>query len=557
MLTDEKIIEALKKVDLASDAVLQEAAAIAAAEHKHLTDVLIDRNVLKAEQLGALLANLYKVKFIDLSKEAIAKDVLSVIPEVVANNKMAIAFRRDETGLKVAMADPEDYEFIKMLQKKTGEDIVVYYTPEAYIRDSLAAYRKSIKQQFEEIIKVNILKAKGARAEDVSIIKIVDNLIAYAYTNKASDAHIEPHKTDVLIRFRIDGILHDVLTLPTSILDLIVTRIKILSKLRTDEHRSAQDGKMIMHVESDDVDVRVSILPTTLGEKVVMRLLTPDSRLTSLDELGFSSHDLQIVRGAIEKPHGMILATGPTGSGKTTTLYALIRIVNQRDVNISTIEDPVEYYLDGVNQVQVNAKTNLTFANGLRSLLRQDPDIIMVGEVRDQETAAIAINSAMTGHLVLSTLHTNDAATALPRLYDMKIEPFLIASTINIIIAQRLVRRICTKCIASFTMKEAELSKFFSGELDISTYVFDGELRAYKGKGCKACGGTGYDGRVGIYEVLEMADSIRELVIAKADSGKIRQRARENGMVTMVEDGMDKVILGRTTLEEIIRVVKS
>lgn len=557
MITDEQIVDAVKKIGVASDKLLQESYETAMKEKRDLSDILIERSIIKPEELGQLIANILKVKFVDLRKEAIAPEVLSIIPEVVAANKQVVAFRRGVDGLSIAMSDPEDFGFIKQLEKKVGDKIVTYYAPNFFIKQALTQYRKGIEQQFEEVIKINVLRAKGARAQDVSIIKIVDTLIAYGYQNKASDIHIEPHKEEVTIRFRIDGILHDVLTLPLSINELIVTRIKILSKLRTDEHRSAQDGKLVMTVDEQEVDVRVSILPTTLGEKVVLRLLTPDVRLTSLEELGFKDRDFKIVRDSIAKPHGMILATGPTGSGKTTTLYSLLRIVNNRDVNISTIEDPVEYYLDGVNQVQVNAKTNLTFAAGLRSLLRQDPDIIMVGEIRDEETASIAINAAMTGHLVLSTLHTNDAATALPRLYDMNIEPFLIASTVNIIIAQRLVRKTCTRCIASFTISEAELRKYFGGEVDVSKYLYENELRAYEGKGCSSCATTGYRGRIGIFEVLIIDDPIRELIISKADSEQIRTSARSRGLVTMVEDGLEKVMLGKTTLAELIRVVRS
>src|SRR3989344_4706728 len=523
MIAEQQIIDVIRKVGIAGDDLIAELQKIAAEEKRPIQDILIERNIIKPDQLGQLVAGLYKVKFVDLRKESPPAEILSIIPEVVATKKRAIIFKRDVEGLKIAMADPQDYSFLKLIEKKTGDKVIPYYSPEVFIRQALTLYRASIKQQFEEVIRINLLKAKGARAEDVSIIKIVDTLIEYAYQNKASDIHIEPHKEEVLVRFRIDGILHDVLNLPISIHELIITRVKILSRLRTDEHRSAQDGKMTMEVEKQEIDIRVSILPTTQGEKVVMRLLTPDSRLTSLEELGFSEHDLQIVQQAIERPHGMILSTGPTGSGKTTTLYSLLRIVNSREVNISTVEDPVEYYLDGINQVQVNPKTNLTFAQGLRSLLRQDPDVIMVGEIRDEETASIAINAAMTGHLVLSTLHTNDAATTLPRLYDMHIEPFLIASTVDVIIAHRLVRKICTKCITSYSISEDELRTLFGAEVDVSKYVYEGQARVYKGKGDNSCQHTGYQGRIGIFEVLKMSDEIRRLVINKSDSDQIRE----------------------------------
>ena len=556
MLDNQVIIEAIKKIGVATEQVLTEAVSIAEKENKSLEDILIERDIVKPEQFGQLVATMYKVKFADLRKENTAPDLLALLPEVVAIKKKCIFFKRDADGLKLAMHDPDDYSFIKLLEKKTGERVLPYFSPSILITQALAQYRANIKEHFEDIIKVNALKAKGARAEDISIVRIVDTLIEYGFHNKASDVHIESRKEDLLIRFRIDGLLHDVLTLPLELHELIVTRIKILSRLRTDEHRSAQDGKMVMVVAKQEIDVRVSVLPTTLGEKVVMRLLTPDTRLTSLEELGLSQHDLQLLHSAIAKPHGMMLSTGPTGSGKTTTLYSMLRLVTSRDVNISTIEDPVEYYLEGVNQVQVNSKTNLTFANGLRSLLRQDPDIIMVGEIRDQETASIAINAAMTGHLVLSTLHTNDAATSLPRLYDMHVEPFLIASTIDIIVAQRLVRRICQKCITSYSISEDELHKLFGDQVDVSRFVYEGQARVYKGKGDASCAYTGYQGRLGVFEVLEMNDKIRELVVNKADADRIRETARKHGMITMLEDGLEKVFIGRTTIEEIIRVVK-
>ena len=370
--------------------------------------------------------------------------------------------------------------------------------------------------------------------------------------------HIEPGEKDIKVRFRIDGILYDVLTLSNNILTLIVTRIKILAKMRTDESRAAQDGKIITRVEGDKVDVRVSVIPTTHGEKVVMRLLSSKGKQFSLEDLGMSPNDMEIVNRAVKKPYGMILSTGPTGSGKTTSLYALVKILNKRDVNICTIEDPVEYDLQGVNQIQVNSKTNLNFAQGLRSLLRQDPDIIMVGEIRDEETASIAVNSAMTGHLVLSTLHTNDAATTLPRLLDMKIEPYLVASTVNIIIAQRLLRRICMKCIISYTLNDKEVEEL-KREVNIDRFLNTRELkeiRFYKGKGCEACNDSGYAGRVGIFEILQIDDDIKNLIMSRTDADQIKKKAIANGMSTMFEDGLNKAIAGQTTLEEIFRVTK-
>ncbi len=385
-------------------------------------------------------------------------------------------------------------------------------------------------------------------------------LLQYGYENKASDIHIEPYEDKILVRFRVDGVLHDVLSIDKKMHDLILTRIKILSRMRTDEHRSAQDGKIRHRMGKEKVDIRVSIIPITEGEKVVMRLLSSKNRQFNLIDLGFSDSDFKKVKKAVKNPHGMILATGPTGSGKTTTLYAILKILNKRTVNIATIEDPVEYDMEGVNQIQVNEKTDLTFAKGLRSIVRQDPDIIMVGEIRDEETAGIAVNSALTGHLVLSTLHTNDAATTLPRLLDMDIEPFLVASTVNIIVAQRLVRKICQTCRGSYTLTLKEL-KLIEGIKEIKEAYKDKgyknvkKLNFYKGAGCKVCGNTGYHGRIGIYEVLEMNEDIKDSILRRASSDEITKLAKKNGMKTMLEEGVEKILNGETTIEEVFRVV--
>lgn len=435
---------------------------------------------------------------------------------------------------------------------------MTYYATDRELENALRLYKKSIQTDYVSNIQKNAIKAQGASREDVSVIRLVDDIINYGFMNHASDIHIEPTEKEIVIRFRIDGLLYDIMNLPKNILDMIVTRIKILAKLRTDETRAAQDGKIVTEVENIKLDIRVSILPIVHGEKVVMRLLSSQGKFFTLEELGMNEKDLAVVNEAINKPYGMILSTGPTGSGKTTTLYALVKILNKRDINICTIEDPVEYSLDGVNQVQVNPATNLTFAAGLRSLLRQDPDIIMVGEIRDNETAGIAVNSAMTGHLVLSTLHTNDAATSLPRLLDMEIQPFLVASTVNVIIGQRLVRKICMKCIYSYILSEQEIADI-KKEINIDKFINTSqvkEVRLYRGKGCDACNHTGYTGRLGIFEVLKIEENIRELIVARADSDQITKLAIANGMVTMLEDGFMKAFSGKTTIEEIFRVTK-
>ncbi|MEY4744377.1 MAG: hypothetical protein RL272_322, partial [Candidatus Parcubacteria bacterium] len=394
--------------------------------------------------------------------------------------------------------------------------------------------------------------------EDETVVTAVQLILSYAYQHGASDVHVEPREKEVVVRYRIDGILHDVVSLPREILDPMVTRIKILARLRTDEHFAAQDGKLQEILDGERVDVRVSVLPIVDGEKVVMRLLSEKGKRFNLEDLGFADRDMKKLRRHMQKSFGMILATGPTGSGKTTTMYAVLKILNTRDVNIATIEDPIEYAIEGINQIQANTKTGLTFASGLRSIVRQDPDIIMVGEIRDEETAGIAVNAAMTGHLVLSTLHTNDAATTLPRFRDMKIEPFLIASTVNVIIAQRLARRICARCIVSYDANHGELvaqgiPEDVIAKLQASSAKKD-VLRLYHGKGCDRCNHTGYLGRVGVYELLEVDDAIRELIMKGADANTIAKKAVENGMTTMFEDGLEKVNAGLTTIDEVVRV---
>ncbi len=556
MPQDEQLAESITRLGVLSPEVLQAAVETAKAKQRALADILLEKNLLQPEQIGQLIANIYKVKFVDLTREKIPEDILKIMPELVASRQKAIVFRRDVDGLKVAMADPENFELVKMLEKKTGEKVIPYYAMPQQITQSLGSYRKDIKDEFEDIIKINVAQAENAKAVDTPIIKIVDNLIAYGHHNGASDIHIEPQKTDVVIRFRIDGILHDALTLPKEIHEQVVTRIKILSRLRIDEHRSAQDGKIATQIGDDQVDVRISVIPTVYGEKVVMRLLSSRNRPYTLEDLGFNDKDLMTVKEAITKPHGMILSTGPTGSGKSTTLYALIQLINSREINISTIEDPVEYDIPGVNQIQVDPKTNLTFAKGLRSLLRQDPDVIMVGEIRDEETAAIGVNSAMTGHLVLSSLHTNDAATALPRLIDMKVEPFLIASTMQIIIAQRLVRKICMQCIVSYTLNDAQKKDLYRHELLLKDLPANSEddIRVYKGSGCSNCNNTGFKGRIGLFEVMQINDKVRELVMQQSNSDDLRAAAIVSGMTTMLQDGIKKVMAGKTTIEEVLRV---
>lgn len=518
-------------------------------------NALLKSDLVSDENLGRLIADSLKLPFIKLSKVSIPQDILRIIPEAVARAQHTIVFERDKDTLRIATSKPFNKDFENLLTKKTDGKVEVYFATEEDIKEALNLYKKEIQKTFDELLKQEVVQA-GKTQSEAPISQIVDILIEYAYENKASDIHIEPEQERSLIRFRIDGVLHDVLTLPRSLHDQVITKIKVLSKLRTDEHLSAQDGKLQVSLKDEQLDVRVSIVPIVEGEKAVLRLLTSRHRQFGLADLGMSDTEMKKVQEGFAKPFGMILATGPTGSGKSTSIYAILKLLNSREKNIATIEDPVEYDIEGINQIQVNPKTNLTFAEGLRSILRQDPDIIYVGEIRDDETADIATNSAMTGHLVLSTLHTNDAATALPRLIDMGIEPFLVASTVNIIIAQRLVRKICEKCKASFTQTFEEIAKIFSPELIKKHFGETKIIRIYRGTGCEVCHSTGYSGRVGIFEVLKISEEIKNLISQKADSNLITKKAIEEGMITMMEDGLDKIQLGITTIEEVVRVSK-
>ncbi len=403
--------------------------------------------------------------------------------------------------------------------------------------------------------KLDILRLDLERGKDVSIINLVDSLIEKAHVGRVSDIHIDPSVQSVKVRFRVDGVLQEAFVFPKTIHNEIISRIKVLAKLRTDEHQATQDGRFrhSFTETGEFVDLRVSVIPTYHGENAVLRLLSDKAENFTLDALGFSESDQKKILTAIKKPNGMILATGPTGSGKTTTLYTLIKMLNSPEVSIITIEDPIEYAVADVEQIQVNAKTGLTFANGLRSILRQDPNIIMVGEIRDAETANIAVNTALTGHLLLSTLHTNDAATTLPRLLDMGIEEYLVASTVSIAIGQRLVRKICKNCKTKVAITPAIKESLVGTPFG---KLIENETNAYKGKGCDECSGSGYSGRTCINEVLVADDQIREAILKKASAIELRNLAISKGMTTMLSDGYNKVKNGETTIEEILRVVQ-
>ncbi len=556
IITEEQLKSLIVKTGILDEKGIDEIVAFAKNSSATLEDALIERDIISDQNLGLLIADFLKYPFVILSNISIPENVFRIVPQKIARKQKIIVFARDENGIKLAMADPRNIEIRDMLTKKTGERIIVHMATQRDIDNALRIYRKDLQKTFTELLESVSQSVGGLVENNAPVSKLVDLLVDYGYQDKASDLHIEPKENNSLVRFRIDGILSDVLYFPKSIHDQIVTRIKVLSRLRTDEHLSAQDGKMRIQLEEENLDIRVSIIPIVEGEKVVLRLLSSHFRQFSLIDLGMGQDDLKKVNNAFRKSYGMVLSTGPTGSGKTTSIYAILKIINTREKNITTIEDPVEYRITGINQVQVNPKTDLTFAHGLRSLLRQDPNIIFVGEIRDGETAGIAINAALTGHLVLSTLHTNDAASAIPRLIDMDVEPFLVASTINVIIAQRLIRKICEMCKTSApttledlkkSIPEAIVEKYFAGRT---------EIRTYKGQGCKICHFTGYIGRIGIFEVLEVSKAIRTLIAEKNDSDVIGKKAQEEGMTTMLDDGLRKIVKGETTIEEVLRVTK-
>ena len=559
VLSDEKLAQLLFEHKLLDQHTYAELSTYAKNSGTSISEALIEKRIVTEDYLYQLIAAQLHVPFVRLSRGTIPDDVLTIIPERLARKKKSISFNRDPSGVHVAMLDPQDKPFIDTLQQKTGQPIIAYLTTESDIKGAIQLYKKDLQKSFDDLLKDEVTQADRSIVDSAPVEKIVDLLINYAYQDKASDIHFEPEENESLVRFRIDGILHDVLVVPKNLHDRIVTRIKILSRLRTDEHLSAQDGKMRIKLEEENLDIRVSILPIVDGEKIVLRLLSSKTRELTLLDLGMNSQDREKVEKAYSRSYGMILSTGPTGSGKSTTIYGILKALNTREKNITTIEDPVEYRIQGVNQIQVNTRTNLTFAAGLRSILRQDPNIILVGEIRDNETAAIAVNAALTGHLVVSTLHTNDAATALPRLIDMKVEPFLVASTVNVIIGQRLVRKICNTCRISYTLPLPELTKHLDKALIAKHYETVGpsqEIRFYKGQGCSICRNTGYKGRIGLFEVLVVSSQIRKLITEMNSADVIYRAAIAEGMTTMLDDGLQKVSMGQTTIEEVLRVTK-
>ncbi len=547
--------------------------------NQRIEDILISEGLTTQEKLTKLEAYILGIPFVNLEKEIIPSEVLKIIPEPIARSHNIIAFRKNNGNLEVAMLDPEDLATIEFIKKKANLKILPRLTTSESIKNILRQYQKTLEAEFGDIIKKDAREIKSIReeedveekeelrkvAEELPVIRIVDTLIKHAILQRASDIHIEPTEKEVVVRYRIDGILHDAMILPRTVSSGIVARIKVLSNLKLDEHRLPQDGRFKVESNEYKYSVRVSILPVFDGEKIVMRLLPETTQALSLESLGFRGEALEIVQHNLRRPVGMILVTGPTGSGKTTTLYTMMEILNTPGVNISTVEDPIEYRMPRINQTQVNPKIGLTFANGLRSLVRQDPDIIMVGEVRDNETAGLAINAALTGHLVLSTLHTNSAAGSIPRLIDMETEPFLISSTLNLIIAQRLVRRLCQER-EKYKLSDAEIKglakycdlnkilEILKEEKIVKPKDTIKDIEFFRSKPSKDSQ-EGYKGRIGIFEVLNITETIKELIVKKATSDQIQEQARKEDMRTMIEDGFVKAAQGITSIEEVLRVI--
>ena len=544
-----------------------------------LGDTLVSRGSLTEDALRRIQAYVLGIPFVNLKDYRIPLDVLALIPEPIARTHNIIAFKKGVDSLDVAMLDVADLASIDSVSKKTGFKIQARLTDTESIKHALLQYQKSLKDEFGDIISAEAGKirvvAEGGKdlsgdelkkmAEDLPIVRIVDTLLRHAIVQGASDIHIEPMEEEVLVRYRIDGILHDAMTLPKIAAASIAARIKVLSNLKLDEKRLPQDGRFKMETEADRVSFRVSVLPTFFGEKIVMRLLRETGEGFTLDVLGLHGENMERIHRALKQTTGIILISGPTGSGKTTTLYTMLDILNRPDVNISTVEDPIEYQMKRVNQTQVNPQIGFTFANGLRSLVRQDPDIIMVGEIRDNETASLAINAALTGHLVLSTIHTNSAAGAIPRLIDMGIEPFLLVSTLRVIVGQRLVRKLCENK-EQYVLDKTTRTKIGSEEdFGIAFKALEDEKLVKKASTLDAipffrplpsaeCE-DGYKGRIGIHEVLAISPAIREIILHSSTSDAIEAQAKKEGMLTMFEDGLYKAARGITSLEEVLRAI--
>ena len=589
-VSDQTIESILKQGGVVDEPQLADLKLIAERSKQTLQETAIEQKVISEEDLTKLIGDYIGVPFVRIEPKDIPEDVLKRIPEHIARQYNVVLFEKNEDdSLSLAMEDPDDVQALNFIQKEIGYNTKVFLATKSNILDCLENYRGNINAELDEVIAVQ--KDTSAEDQNVSqddfaenspIAQTVNLLLEYAIKSNASDIHIEPREDYVQVRYRIDGVLKEVNKLPRNVHGALVSRIKILSNLKIDERRVPQDGRFKIKVSGKQYALRVSTLPIADGEKVVMRILDESNQAVKLDQLGYWGLSLATVKDAMAQPNGMILVTGPTGSGKSTSLFSILSELNTPDVNISTIEDPVEYKIPGVNQTQTNAKAGMTFASGLRALLRQDPNIIMVGEIRDGETANLGVQAALTGHLVFSTLHTNNAATCLPRLLDMGIEPFLIASTVKAVIGQRLVRRLCMNCRQEYTPNEEEI-KYIAEMFKINTEsikkIHNLEEQAFEDKiggdtpmgstdstigrlwkpdpeGCDECGHNGFKGRVGIYEVLGISIPIQKMITANATSNDIQDQAISEGMVTMQMDGLIKSLRGITTVDEVLRATR-
>lgn len=539
-------ITKLKAILLKESYISEEDSAVAeknAQDSREYLDHLIKQDVLTPSLIGQALAEAYKLPFADFSTNVPSKAHVQLIPEDLAREQHLVVADEDDATVQVATDQPEKIDPPKITAVFKGRKVRLAYTLPEYIDSAFELYEQPLATRFSKIIENSSRVAP----------EIVDEIIKDALSFKASDIHFEPRGDTVTVRFRVDGTLREAGMVPMVYYDNVLNRIKVESGMRIDEHMTAQDGSMQRHGDGLQVDLRVSLVPTVEGEKVVMRVLGSYVAGFSYTDVGFDQKHSEVIERNIAKPFGMILTVGPTGSGKTTTLYSLLKLLNKPDINITTIEDPVEYKMAGTNQIQVQENGNITFAKGLRAIVRQDPDVILVGEIRDQETAEISVNAALTGHLLLSSFHANDAATAIPRLLDMGIEPFLLSSTLEIVVAQRLARRICSQCRYSLPIAEAVKTVKLLG-IKWEDYFAKNDT-VYAGKGCSACGDSGYKGRVALFEIIEVTPEMQELMLTSPSNLQIEALARKQGSKPMFDDGIDKVKLGITTIGEVVRVV--
>ncbi len=546
MISNDTLISILVEGGYVAESDMQKAEEIAKKSNYEIVDVLLSEKLITKDILGQAIAEFFKVPYADLNSYFPDKEQVLKIPEEIAKKYKVVIFKiDDDNNIVLSTDDPSQQGIGEELQKIFPNlNLIFNYSLLEDIEVCFANYQKSLNTRFAELLK-NVKKLAPEAVEQI----IEDALIL-----KASDIHLEPSEKGADVRFRIDGMLHEAGQIPKDYFENILNRIKVQAKLRIDEHFNPQDGAIRFSSKGFErpVDLRVSVVPTLNGEKVAIRVLSSYVRDLRLGDIGMSEEMQEQVLESSKKAFGMILVTGPTGSGKTTTLYTLLKQINSRKINITTIEDPVEYKIQGINQIQVNPQTNLTFARGLRSILRQDPNIILVGEIRDEETADIAVNASLTGHLLLSTFHANNSATAIPRFIDIGIEPFLVSSTLELVIAQRLVRKICDSCKMSYSITKSELLKMGP---DIAKY-FDGKNQTlYKGKGCQVCSNTGFKGRVGVFELLKIDSDMQDLIIRHPSAKEVEQLAKTKGFKTMFEDGIIKVKEGVTTIEELLRVV--